>query len=354
MDKKKRKKSLQRDIIKYFSSNDDIGPRSLHNIYDNVVGHNYGTTVTTTTTTTTMKKKDEKMLNKILCKMVQKRKLSVHELDSVPVIHVYSIPIPDDNNERKSDRGTNYFNSSSTTFESKELHHSNTDSETVSKNIDVDDEIQRLEAEIAAYSDSGSESDNHMSEDDGVICLSEFASDRIVSLAKTLLPTGKSKKLKIDKEGEGGGANNSENMPMKKKKRKMDGTGSSNDNGRVNEGLREAVKEVLSSYQPSKHLPFYCRVCLEQSSDKDEFYRHKKSEFHRLAVQMEKKATFCKLCRKQFTSIIQMKEHLSSKPHKEKMDSVKLRQRGMRPSGQSGGRVDSESKLKHNDDRQWC
>ena len=69
MDKKKRKKSLQRDIIKYFSSNDDIGPRSLHNIYDNVVGHNYGTT---TTTTTTMKKKDEKMLNKILCKIITK------------------------------------------------------------------------------------------------------------------------------------------------------------------------------------------------------------------------------------------------------------------------------------------
>ena len=119
--------------------------------------------------------------------MVQKQKKSVREINSVPVIHLYSIPIVDDYNKRKLNGGTNYYNST-ITFESKELHHSNTDSETESKNINDDDNIQRLEANIVADSDSESGSVNHTSKYDGVIFLSECVAGGIVLLPETLLP----------------------------------------------------------------------------------------------------------------------------------------------------------------------
>ena len=54
---------------------------------------------------------------------------------------------------------------------------------------------------------------------------------------------------------------------------------------------------------------------------------HKTTDFHKAAVSVEKKATYCKLCRKQLTSIVQMQDHLESRPHRDKMDLVKERQR---------------------------
>ena len=45
-------------------------------------------------------KKGGNMFYRILCKMVQKQKKSVREINSVPVIHLYSIPIVDDYNKR--------------------------------------------------------------------------------------------------------------------------------------------------------------------------------------------------------------------------------------------------------------
>ena len=109
-------------------------------------------------------------------------------------------------------------------------------------------------------------------------------------------------------------------------------------NSRVSSGLRDAVKEVLAEYQPrsSERIPFYCRVCAVQSKDEAEFTLHKQTEFHKTAVQVEKKATYCKLCRKQLTSLIQMQEHLDSRPHKERLDSMKARQQGF--SGRGFGR----------------
>jgi hypothetical protein len=47
---------------------------------------------------------------------------------------------------------------------------------------------------------------------------------------------------------------------------------------------------------------------------------HKTTDFHKAAVSVEKKATYCKLCRKQLTSIVQMQDHLESRPHRDKMD----------------------------------
>lgn len=224
---------------------------------------------------------------------------------------------------------------------------------------DLDDEIKRLEAELegignSSNDDSSSSSDSCDSDDDesmnrrknerkeatdqstskdAVICLSSCASETIEPLDESLLPACKSKKLKIDRDDE--------HQSAREKK-----------NDSVRNGLRDVVKEVLAGYQPrsSERIPFYCRVCAVQSKDESEFLLHKQSEFHKTAVQVEKKATYCKLCRKQLTSLVQMQEHLDSRPHKERLNSMKARQQGLsgRRYGRSSGAMGRGNRFTQN------
>mmetsp|Transcript_5162 Transcript_5162/g.9819 ORF Transcript_5162/g.9819 Transcript_5162/m.9819 type:complete len:295 (+) Transcript_5162:67-951(+) len=238
--------------------------------------------------------------------------------------------------------------------------------------IDIDEEIKRLEAELAA--DASSNSSQKSSDDDsildesdddseirekeqspptgGVLCLSACAGEKIAPLPKNALPTVKSKKLKIDSKDDG--------IKKETRKRKKSKTGKERSNSTehvVSDGLIAAVKDVLSGYvaRSSEKIPFYCRVCSHQSKSEEEFREHKGSDFHKAAVQVERKATYCKLCRKQLTSIVQMQEHLASRPHREKMNSVKTRQRG----GSAGhgrpndGLSDYTGRSRQTDKRKW-
>lgn len=260
--------------------------------------------------------------------------------------------------------------------------------------IDIDEEIKRLEAELAGDSSSSSshdssDNDSSLDENDhdreidneeqtnaagfpqtGVICLSECATEKIVPLPKDALPTVKSKKLKIDLNNEDNKTKSREKKRSKKRKERSNST-----EHVVNDGLVAAVKDVLSGYvaRSSERIPFYCRVCSHQSKSEEDFKEHRESEFHKAAVQVEKKATYCKLCRKQLTSLVQMQEHLASRPHREKMDYMKSRQSGGsagrgRPNGGRfgvGGRssfrgtrgstdVSAGPTKWHGDKRQWC
>ena len=227
---------------------------------------------------------------------------------------------------------------------------------------DIDDEIQRLEAELAAddddyerESEDDSDNDNH-SEDserhrqvsfgaievkeiesgpyqttaipgDAIVCLSTVAKDRIAPLPETCLPKTTKRALKgIDED------------PQQKQAKKS----------KVSAGLRDAVKEVLSGYvaRSSERLPFYCRVCAKQYKNEQDFFEHKSNDFHKAAVEGERKASFCKLCRKQFTSPVQLKEHISSRPHKERLRHVRARQGRTNHNGTSNRQGDSR--------RQWC
>jgi len=244
--------------------------------------------------------------------------------------------------------------------------------------VDLDDEIKRLEAELAADSSSNnSESDDDIDiiEDDyesddantsnkkkaisfgedsihkygdgkqttnsheadiggtGVICLSNVANDRIEPLPQSALPQNKRKMLKgIDSVDD-----NEESKNKRSKKQKQQ----DKEEHKVSEGLKHAVQDLLQNYiRPSQidRPPFYCRVCQHQSSSQSEFDTHRASEFHKVAVKEEQKKTYCKLCRKQLTSVVQMEEHLKSKPHRQKMDYVKNKQRGLIGGRESGGR----------------
>lgn len=218
--------------------------------------------------------------------------------------------------------------------------------------MDLDEEIRRLEAELAKSDDEDDdeESDDDDSNDDyaidgnttskadGIICLSSVADERIVPLPQGALPQNKRRTLKNIDSGDA--------EPTKSKKHKNHSS-TSKEGHTISEGLTDAVNELLKSYIPSSQLkkPFYCRVCQHQAETESDFLSHKQSKFHKGAVQQEKKRTYCKLCRKQLTSIVQMEEHLKSRPHREKMDFVK--------SKQSGG---SRSRAHGRDasGKQWC
>jgi cell division septum initiation protein DivIVA len=223
----------------------------------------------------------------------------------------------------------------------------------VAEKEDIDDEIKRLENELA---DGSSDSDSSDSGDDepsdnrsrkvrfggesikvipsnkpsrdqsepSVICLSAVSEERIVPLPTASLPTISKKRSSSDDAA----------RKAKKKKKSI-----------VSDGLQEAVKEVLSGYvaRSSEKLPFYCRVCAKQYSSKEEFFDHKNTDFHKTAVEMEKKASYCKLCQKQFTSPVQIKEHLTSRPHREKLQRVRQSQQRQPRNNRNG-----------NGNRQWC
>jgi hypothetical protein len=185
---------------------------------------------------------------------------------------------------------------------------------------DIDDEIRRLEAELEGGSDSSSSSNDDTDGDDdssgnadsgpAVLSLSTVKDERIEALPASYLPTNKKRTMKIDNM-------NSEQKEPSAKKIK------------VSSGLEVAVKELLAGYvaRSSEKIPFYCRVCAKQYPDEPEFMQHKRTEFHKTAVEMERRATYCKLCRKQLTSPAQMKEHLTSRPHKAHLDKVRSNQR---------------------------
>mmetsp|Transcript_3470 Transcript_3470/g.5314 ORF Transcript_3470/g.5314 Transcript_3470/m.5314 type:complete len:471 (+) Transcript_3470:92-1504(+) len=223
--------------------------------------------------------------------------------------------------------------------------------------VDTDEEIRRLEAELADDSDDDesdgdddSTSEEQQEELEGtsqkrkktisfgetttveipsttrrakrggdpeepeVLCLSTVADDRIAPLPSSYLPTSTKRKLKgIDGDGSHG------NKKSKKAKAAE---------AMKHSGLQAAVKEVLDGYvaRSAERLPFYCRVCAIQLSDETEFQHHKQTEFHKTAVAMERKASYCKLCRKQFTSPVQLKEHVTSKPHRERLRTLQSRQ----------------------------
>jgi hypothetical protein len=202
--------------------------------------------------------------------------------------------------------------------------------------INIDDEIERLERELAAQpSDDSSQSSSlspSISEDraktlttrrscekgaevpskevhDHILCLSTAANERIKPLPRHLLPMPQKRD------------------PIKNATRKTRNHGSQQNEARSG-GIESAVRQILEGYvaRSSERLPFYCRVCAVQYSNEDELMSHRQTEFHVKACQIERKSSYCKLCRKQLTSPIQLKEHIRSAPHRERLEQLQSRQ----------------------------
>jgi hypothetical protein len=98
----------------------------------------------------------------------------------------------------------------------------------------------------------------------------------------------------------------------------------------IGNGLEKSIREMLKNYKPtsSERRPFWCRICSFQAQNEEEFYQHRESELHQLTSQQERKMSTCKLCRKEFTSPEQLKEHLKGKGHVERLETLKSKQNG--------------------------
>jgi hypothetical protein len=251
------------------------------------------------------------------------------------------------------------------------------------KQVDLDEEIRRLEAELAADSpsdeddvsdndDEGSLSDmddgrkrqvsfgqnstltfqrdsdsdhSEVQSDDningsGIICLSESANERIEPLPASAMPQI-ARKTAYD-------------HVKKSKKRKLD-----KEEHTVNEGLKQAVKDILDNYKSRSEVqqtPWYCRICQHQAADEAEFISHRESEFHKTAVSEHQRKTYCKMCRKRMTSVIQFEEHLRSRPHREMLGAKRAQQQGRgRGDGRMGrGREGRFGRGYGSSKRQWC
>ncbi|KAG7371453.1 zinc-finger double-stranded RNA-binding protein [Nitzschia inconspicua] len=233
------------------------------------------------------------------------------------------------------------------------------------ENADIDDEIARLERELAQYDD---EDDSDDDSDDNeqthtqsvvqdnpeptVLSLSKFSDDRVEHLPEEALPI----------PGRYHPNNNTDSTTKKKKsqKRKREPSSTTEETERTGnkmDGLQQAVKEVLEGYQArsSERLPFYCRYCAHQFDNENDFNQHKTTDFHRTAVATERKLTYCKLCRLQLTSPVQMKEHLTSRPHQQRLQYMKAKNRGggqVRTNGNNSGFANPNNKNRLQPQRQ--
>jgi hypothetical protein len=188
---------------------------------------------------------------------------------------------------------------------------------------DIDDQIRRLEAELQDDDESDSSSDyvddaehdNPSPAAAKILSLSDSRMARIEGLPAAYLPAPAPATRKRASKGS--------NLTDEKGSLKEKETTSL-----VSEGLKAAVQEVLNGYKPrsSERIPFYCRCCVKQYENADSFFQHKETDFHKAAEIMERKASYCKLCRKQMTSPAQLKEHLKSRPHKDRLQQMKSRQ----------------------------
>jgi Zinc-finger of C2H2 type len=199
--------------------------------------------------------------------------------------------------------------------------------------VDLDEEIRRLEQELANDDDEDDDSlndddashdnDSHTEAQAQILSLSKSKEATIAHLPPSLLPTIPTRKQR-------GNSNNmsSKGTALDSAKRSKTEPNAKQPKAKSNPGLEAAVRQVLQGYQArsAERLPFYCRVCARQFDDATSWEAHKLDEFHVTAVALERQASTCKLCRQTFTSPTQLTEHLQSKPHRERLQRVQQKQ----------------------------
>lgn len=190
--------------------------------------------------------------------------------------------------------------------------------------MELDDEIARLEAELAeASSDDGSASDDgsDASDDDDdepeneeplVYKTHLSEEDLIPALPAAYLPTVAFKALAAPRAGK-----ETRETKIARGPKPIKGAPKVTEPVVSRAQKQAELTAYIRGYEPSEHKPFYCRLCSFQGSSVDDLAAHRASEEHKAAAERDQKACFCKLCRKQFTSPAQLTEHLKGKNHKD-------------------------------------
>lgn len=183
----------------------------------------------------------------------------------------------------------------------------------------VDEEIARLEAELAQLEDKGEDEGedeyNEEASSSGLI-LSSLQDQRIPPLPAHQLPAAQCRDTS-------GGA----------KKRKVKQSLETDDPALLDKA--RALVEKAPKCEKLK-IPFACRLCAFRGQSLEEFDRHRHSRLHIFATKLYKESSYCKLCRVQCTSPLELETHVSSKKHAERL--AQLNPTGHPPAHSKGRR----------------
>lgn len=190
----------------------------------------------------------------------------------------------------------------------------------------LDAQIAALERELEAGGDTDDEEDYEVGDksvveetgEDGELVKmvsKSLLKHRIAPLPPSLLPSAT-----CGKSSHGsGGAERSKQAQQARVRVKFEEPKKSHEAAGGMSGTEKTIREMLRNYKSSggERKPFWCRVCKFQGHDEASLLEHRETEFHKLAVSIETKMCYCKLCRKQCVSLEQLKEHLGGKLHKD-------------------------------------
>ena len=203
-----------------------------------------------------------------------------------------------------------------------------------------DDEIARLEAELAEddeSSDDGSSSggdDDDEDEDDvapAVVAdgvLASLREERIAPLPSHLLPQVSEKKRAAADRAAGGGA-----AAAKRPRHGPEAAFAA----AAPAVVAEARKLVAAAARSEKvKLPFACRLCAFKGPSLEAFDAHRETELHKVATKVWKDESYCKMCRSQCTSPNELEIHLKSKKHLERLAELRAGKNLHVPRGATG------------------
>jgi hypothetical protein len=83
------------------------------------------------------------------------------------------------------------------------------------------------------------------------------------------------------------------------------------------------VLQAGAAYEPARKRSCYCRPCALTFETPEALFQHRETAEHERKVQKDRKASYCQVCRKQFTSAHQLQEHIKGKVHKDMLSGLK-------------------------------
>lgn len=83
---------------------------------------------------------------------------------------------------------------------------------------------------------------------------------------------------------------------------------------------QNVILKAGATYEAANKESNYCRACNFKAEDTEKLMLHRQTAEHREAASALQRASFCQLCKKQFTSPLQLREHIIGKAHKDKVE----------------------------------
>lgn len=88
--------------------------------------------------------------------------------------------------------------------------------------------------------------------------------------------------------------------------------------------LRHRQNVILhagAGYEHTDKQPNHCKACQETFPDTETLMAHRETKQHKLAKEKLRKACYCAVCEKQFSSPLQLREHIGGKAHIDTVES---------------------------------